>query len=150
MRPIVGNARRRRSGRTPSGTVSAPDGPSRPTGGGTQPGPKPTLRTRTAAARWPRPTTRPRSASRTTSPDEFFYESADAASLVSAGGEKVLASFALEGAFANGPVRSGDQIVFSRIRYRINAGLKGDTDYRITHPPYGTDTVHADPGATGS
>jgi hypothetical protein len=41
----------------------------------------------------------------------------------------------------------GDQIVFSRIRYRINGGLKRDTDYRITHP-YGTDTVHTDPGET--
>ncbi|MEA2322985.1 MAG: hypothetical protein QOD81_2835 [Solirubrobacteraceae bacterium] len=81
-------------------------------------------------------------------PDEFFYQAADAANLTSAGGEKVLASFALEGAFANGPVTQGDQIVFSRIRYRINAGLKPDTDYKVTHP-YGTDTVRTDPGANG-
>jgi hypothetical protein len=81
-------------------------------------------------------------------PNEFFYQSADADSLVSAGGNKVLASFALEGAFANGPVVAGDQMVFSRIRYKIVDGLQPDTDYKVTHP-YGTDTVHTDAGATG-
>jgi hypothetical protein len=59
-----------------------------------------------------------------------------------------LAEFALEGAFGSGPPKVGDQIVFSRIRYRIDTGLKPDTDYKITHP-YGTGTVHTDPGATG-
>jgi hypothetical protein len=81
-------------------------------------------------------------------PDEFFYMAADADGLTSAGGNDVLASFDLEGAFANGPVAAGDQIVFTRIRYRINDGLKPDTDYKITQP-YGTDTVHTDPTATG-
>src|SRR4051794_40503404 len=81
-------------------------------------------------------------------PDEFFYQQAGADSLVSAGGNKVLAEFDLEGAFASGPVVNGDQIVFSRIRYKIVDGLKPDTDYKITQP-YGTDTVHTDPGATG-
>src|SRR4051812_14533715 len=81
-------------------------------------------------------------------PDEFFYQSANADSLVSAGGNSVLAEFALEGAFANGPVAAGDQMVFSRIRYKIVDGLRPDTDYKVTHP-YGTDTVHTDPDATG-
>src|SRR4051794_28577348 len=81
-------------------------------------------------------------------PDEFFYQSASADSLTSAGGNKVLAEFDLEGAFANGGPAAGAQIVFSRIRYRINDGLKADTDYKVTHP-YGTDTVHTDSGATG-
>jgi hypothetical protein len=81
-------------------------------------------------------------------PDEFFYQDATADGLTSAGGQTVLAEFAIEGAFASGPPTAGDQIVFSRIRYRINDGLKPDTDYKITHP-YGTDTVHTDPGATG-
>jgi hypothetical protein len=81
-------------------------------------------------------------------PDEFFYQPAGADSLVSAGGNKVLAEFDLEGAFANGPPTAGDQIVFSRTRYKIVDGLKPDTDYKITQP-YGTDTVHTDPGATG-
>jgi K319L-like, PKD domain len=76
-------------------------------------------------------------------PDEFFYMSADADSLTSAGGNKVLASFALEGAFANPGVHAGDQIVFSRIRYRINAGLQPSTDYKVTQP-YGTDTITSD------
>ena len=74
-------------------------------------------------------------------PDEFFYTDASAHGLTSAGGENVLAEFALEGAFGSGPPKAGDQIVFSRIRYRIDTGLKPDTDYKITHP-YGTGTVH--------
>jgi hypothetical protein len=81
-------------------------------------------------------------------PDEFFYQQAGADSLVSAGGNKVLAEFDLEGAFAAGPVKAGDQITFSRIRYKIVDGLQPDTDYKVTEP-YGTDTVHTDPGATG-
>ena len=76
-------------------------------------------------------------------PDEFFYMSADADSLTSAGGNKVLATFALEGAFGSGPVAAGDQIVFTRIRYRINAGLQPNTDYKVTQP-YGTDTITSD------
>src|SRR4051812_12006648 len=81
-------------------------------------------------------------------PDEFFYQQAGADSLVSAGGNNVLAEFDLEAAFAAGPVKAGDQITFSRIRYKIVDGLQPDTDYKITQP-YGTDTVHTDPGATG-
>jgi K319-like protein len=76
-------------------------------------------------------------------PDEFFYMAADADGLTSAGGNKVLASFDLEGAFANGPVTSGDQIVFTRIRYKIIGGLQPNADYKITQP-YGTDTVTSD------
>src|SRR4051812_17210800 len=81
-------------------------------------------------------------------PDEFFYQQAGADSLVSAGGNGVLAEFDLEGAFGSGPVAAGDQITFSRIRYKIVDGLQPDTDYKITQP-YGTDTVHTDPDATG-
>src|SRR4051812_43834786 len=81
-------------------------------------------------------------------PDEFFYQSAGADSLTSAGGNGVLAEFDLEGAFAAGPVQAGDQITFARIRYKIVDGLQPDTDYKIPQP-YGTDTVHTDPGATG-
>src|SRR3954470_11783868 len=81
-------------------------------------------------------------------PDEFFYQQAGADSLVSAGGNNVLAEFDLEAAFASGPVAAGDQITFSRIRYKIVDGLQPDTDYKITQP-YGTDTVHTDAGATG-
>src|SRR3954447_16927284 len=82
------------------------------------------------------------------SPDEFFYQQAGVDSLTSAGGESVLAELDLEGAFGAGPVKAGDQIVFARVRYRINAGLQPDTDYKITQP-YGTDTVHTDASANG-
>src|SRR4051812_9253346 len=81
-------------------------------------------------------------------PNEFFYQQAGADGLVSAGGNKVLAEFDLEGAFSTGPVVPGDQMVFSRIRYKIVNGLKPDTDYKITQP-YGTDTVHTDASETG-
>jgi hypothetical protein len=81
-------------------------------------------------------------------PDEFFYQQAGVDSLTSAGGNGVLAEFDLEGAFGAGPVKAGDQIVFARVRYRINAGLQPDTDYKITQP-YGTDTVHTDANANG-
>jgi hypothetical protein len=80
--------------------------------------------------------------------DEFFYSKADADGLTSAGGQKVLASFALEGAFGGaGTVTAGQQMVFGRIRYKIIAGLQPGKDYKITQP-YGTDTVTAD--ETGS
>jgi hypothetical protein len=75
-------------------------------------------------------------------PDEFFYMLADA-NLTTGSGSKVLAEFALEGAFANA-VTPGDQMVFSRIRFRIDSGLQGDTNYRITHP-YGVDVVKSGP-----
>ena len=81
-------------------------------------------------------------------PGEFFYQAANADGLTSAGGNGVLAEFAIEGTFAADEVKAGDQMVFARIRYRIDAGLEPDTDYKITHP-YGTDTVHTEPGATG-
>src|SRR5215210_4454287 len=76
-------------------------------------------------------------------PGEFFYQAANADGLTSAGGNDVLAEFALEGTFAADEVKDGDQMVFARIRYRVNAGLQADTDYKITHP-YGTDTVTSD------
>jgi hypothetical protein len=76
-------------------------------------------------------------------PDEFFYMLADA-NLTTGSGSKVLAEFALEGAFANGGVVAGDQMAFSRIRFRIDSGLQGSTDYKITHP-YGVDIVKSGP-----
>jgi hypothetical protein len=75
-------------------------------------------------------------------PDEFFYMDATAA-LTTGSGSKVLAQFALEGAFANA-VTPGDQMVFSRIRFRIDSGLEGNGQYKITHP-YGVDVVQAGP-----
>jgi hypothetical protein len=78
-------------------------------------------------------------------PKEFFYMLADAPTLKTGSGDKVVAQFALEGAFAGtGAVVDGQQMAFARIRFRINTGLVPDTDYKITHP-YGTDVVHSGP-----
>src|SRR4051794_6904595 len=76
-------------------------------------------------------------------PDEFFYQDATAA-LTTGAGSKVLAQFAVEGAFANGGVAAGDQMTFSRIRFRIDTGLQANGQYTITHP-YGVDVVQAGP-----
>jgi hypothetical protein len=78
-------------------------------------------------------------------PDEFFYMLADA-SLTAAGGNDVLAEFAIEGAFA-ADVADGQQMVFGRTRYRVRGGLAPDTEYTFT-TPYGTDKVKTDAGAT--
>ena len=64
-------------------------------------------------------------------PEEFFYFDAEA--LVGT----TLYIAALEGAFIN-TVQAGDQIVFSRIRFRNKTAPAGD--YTITHP-YGVDTI---------
>jgi hypothetical protein len=67
----------------------------------------------------------------------------DATAQMSTGsGGKVLAQFALEGAFANGGVAAGDQMAFSRIRFRIDSGLQANAQYKITQP-YGVDVVQA-------
>lgn len=71
-------------------------------------------------------------------PDEFFYWSADATAQVLGGGTIDLI-LAQEGAFANGVVRAGDQMVFGRIRI-IGSNLPLGT-YRITHP-FGVETFN--------
>lgn len=78
--------------------------------------------------------------------DEFFYWHADAsfATADDAGGApgRGLILFALEGAFAGGPVAANDQIVFSRVRIRLDNLQDGET-YTIT-TPYGVYTQVAD------
>ncbi len=54
----------------------------------------------------------------------------------------------LEGAFANGAPTLGDQMVFSRFRVKVDAGLQPNTTYTIVHP-YGTADVHTGAGETG-
>ena len=72
---------------------------------------------------------------------------ADAANLTTGAGVKVLAQFAVEGAFGGtGAITDGQQAVFSRIRFRINTALVPDTTYKITHP-YGVDVVKSGPTA---
>jgi hypothetical protein len=67
-------------------------------------------------------------------PEEFFYFEAN----TSAG--TTLYYAALKGAFFNGPVSDGDQMVFARIRIRDTAAPDGM--YTVTHP-YGVDTIVA-------
>jgi hypothetical protein len=74
-------------------------------------------------------------------PDEFFYQ-LDTATMTGSGGEDFLAEFAVEGAFASA-VQQGDQMVFGRVRYRKDAGLKPGETYTVTHP-FGTDKLQAD------
>ena len=53
------------------------------------------------------------------------------------------AAFALEAAWANEEVRDGDQIVFGRVRFRVD-DLQIGKEYIITHP-YGVDKIIATP-----
>src|SRR5262249_23521217 len=64
-------------------------------------------------------------------PDEFFYFRGISDILV--GTVKARLVLALEGAFVNGPVVLGDQIVFTRVRVRVSDLVAGAT-YRVTHP----------------
>jgi hypothetical protein len=81
-------------------------------------------------------------------PNEFFYQSADAKfnGIGDDPGARVEVLDNLEGAFAAGVQRVGDQMVFTRLRTRIDGGLRANTPYLIAHP-YGTDEITTD--ATG-
>lgn len=78
--------------------------------------------------------------------DEHFFFAADALLTGSPPPGPIDAGLVLglEAAFAQGPVIAGDQVVFARIRIRINA-LPETGDYTIQHP-YGTDVI---PGVAG-
>ena len=80
---------------------------------------------------------------------EAFYQLAGAEFTLPSGGDAV-ATFALEAAWANEVVQDGDQIVFGRVRFRID-DLKIGEAYTISHP-YGVDKIIAtpeDPDETG-
>src|SRR5690348_6218609 len=64
-------------------------------------------------------------------PDEFFYWNGTSTLTVN-GGRAVLV-MALEGAFLNGPVAAGDQMVFARHRLVIDIPAPGGT-YTVTTP----------------
>jgi hypothetical protein len=68
-------------------------------------------------------------------PDESFYWGADA-SMQGNNGARALLIIALEGAFAGGSVVFQDNIVFARVRIRID-GLVDGASYTVTHP-YGS------------
>lgn len=75
-------------------------------------------------------------------PEEAFYQLASAEIDMPSGGRAV-ATFALEAAWANEIVQNGDQIVFGRVRFRID-DLEIGGKYTITHP-YGVDSIVATP-----
>jgi hypothetical protein len=75
-------------------------------------------------------------------PEEFFYQLVSNVQDIAGGAGRSTTTLALEGAFANGPVNPGDQIVFARIRFRLDSLQPGAT-YRITHP-FGVDDEVAD------
>ncbi|MEH7178350.1 PKD domain-containing protein [Neobacillus vireti] len=80
---------------------------------------------------------------------EAFYQLAGAEFTLPSGGDAV-ATFALEAAWANEIVQDGDQIVFGRVRFRID-DLQIGKAYTISHP-YGVDKIiatPADPDETG-
>lgn len=74
-------------------------------------------------------------------PAEAFYQLAGSEIDLPTGGRAV-ATFALEAAWANEIVQDGDQIVFGRVRFRIDDLITGET-YKITHP-YGVDEYVAE------
>jgi hypothetical protein len=75
-------------------------------------------------------------------PGEAFYQLASASIALPSGGDAD-AVFALEAAWANEVVQAGDQIVFGRVRFRID-DLEVGEKYTITHP-YGIDVIEAEP-----
>src|SRR5262245_10780772 len=81
------------------------------------------------------------------SPEEFFYWAGEATMPTSGGGEALLV-MALEGAFANDVVASGDQIVFGRIRIRVDNLVAGAT-YLVTTPYGKFNLVAANAGQRG-
>ncbi|MGG3470603.1 IPT/TIG domain protein [Neobacillus pocheonensis] len=72
-------------------------------------------------------------------PEESFYQLAS--SVIDLPNGRAVGTFALEATWANGIVQDGDQIVFGRIRFRIDGLVTGQT-YKITHP-YGVDEIVA-------
>jgi len=64
-------------------------------------------------------------------PDEFFYSALDTGGPVNGG--RLVWRARLEGAFANGAVLQGDQMVFARVRVVMDVPAPGGT-YVVTHP----------------
>lgn len=83
-------------------------------------------------------------------PGESFYLSAEARLPLGGGDDDAEARvvLALEATFATEDVLDGQQIVFGRVRFRVDDG-RPDTTYRLTHP-YGTVTVTTDEKGEGS
>ncbi|TRW44715.1 hypothetical protein [Georgenia yuyongxinii] len=72
-------------------------------------------------------------------PEEIFYMLAG--SEIDSGNISAGLTLAAEGAWANEVIRDGDQVVFGRVRIRVEGLTPGET-YTVTHP-YGEDTFEA-------
>ena len=72
--------------------------------------------------------------------ESFYYQGLNVFDLPNGG--SVDFTSALEATFANEEPVDGDQVVFGRIRIRID-GLQPNAEYKVTHP-YGVDTFTAD------
>lgn len=88
-------------------------------------------------------------------PEEFFYSRAVAVMDLTVidpstnqPGKATLVH-ALEGAFLNGGVAAGDQMVFARLRVKVTGGLTIGQTYTVTHP-YGVNTYVATDNGLGS
>jgi hypothetical protein len=79
-------------------------------------------------------------------PGEAFYYSAEA-EMETGTGERARLVLALEAAFVNEVPVPEDQIVFGRVRIRVE-GLQPNEEYTVTHP-YGVDTFIAEPDGDG-
>jgi hypothetical protein len=79
-------------------------------------------------------------------PGEAFYYAAEA-EMETGTGERARLVLALEAAFVNEVPLPGDQIVFGRVRIRVE-GLQPNAEYTVTHP-YGVDTFIAEPDGDG-
>ncbi len=75
-------------------------------------------------------------------PSEAFYFTAEA-EMETGTGERARLVLALEAAFVNEAPRDDEQIVFGRVRIRID-GLQPNAEYVVTHP-YGVETFIAVP-----
>jgi hypothetical protein len=64
-------------------------------------------------------------------PDEFFFYALDS-SVVTVNGGRGSYRARIEGAFVNGGVAAGDQMVFARIRIRVDIATPGT--FTVTHP----------------
>lgn len=73
-------------------------------------------------------------------PLEFFYWGATSVTPTNNGGQALI-DLSLTGSFSTLQVLSGDQIVFARVRVRIDNLVAGAT-YKVTHP-FGTDSFVA-------
>jgi len=79
-------------------------------------------------------------------PSEALYYAAEA-EMETGTGERARLVLALEAAFVNEVPLPGEQIVFGRVRIRVE-GLQPNAEYTVTHP-YGVDTFIAEPDGDG-